>query len=94
MVLEDRIDMLRIAQRLIWEAVENIEAAVHGTSNEAHTRAYLIDHLRAHAESWNPYDTSCETLIEQMQADDEERMDHGWFRDEDEEAEYNKRWED
>jgi len=47
MGLADRLEMLEEAYEALKLAVQNISAAVRGTSEEGRSRAYIIPHLRS-----------------------------------------------
>lgn len=42
----ERIEKIKEAQELLYEAVNLIEEAIEGTNEESNVRAYIVSHLR------------------------------------------------
>lgn len=70
---QERIDMLREAQKLLYDVAQMIEDAVDGTPVEHRANAYIIPHLQSWIE--DPYQSAnIEELINDLESpeDDEE----------------------
>lgn len=63
---QERIDMLREAQKLLYDVAQLIEDAVDGTPVEHRAHAYIIPHLQSWIE--DPYQTAnLEELIAELE---------------------------
>ena len=63
----ERIEQLENAQQMIYEAQTIIDEQVEGMSSEQHYKAYGrygLDQLQGNG---NPYDSSIQSLIEELQ---------------------------
>lgn len=62
---EERTDMLRDAQQMLYDAIDLIERAVRGTSREDYTDAYITSHLKIMASQDHGY-LSRDTNLDDM----------------------------
>lgn len=67
MEVTERIELLEEAENMIFEAIANIETALHKTSEFNHANSYLIPHLKTWVGNGNPYDTSIRDYIEKLE---------------------------
>ena len=70
--LADEIDRIKCNIEELVTEFEN-QIAVNWPSNLDHTKAYVIDHLRENLENANPYNTSMQTLIDELRCDQTDR---------------------
>jgi len=69
--MNERINAIREAQRLVAEACELIKAAVEGTDVEFRAEAYGYCGLERALGKGNPYDDSLDDVIEMLEANDD-----------------------
>jgi len=72
MTKEERILAIENAMELVSEAQNLVDEAVRGTSDENNYRSYGkfgFDHLLGNG---NPYDSSLDTLLDNLNSEDEE----------------------
>ena len=73
---EEKIDLLNEATEQLLAAVDNIEAALRGTSLAGHANAYIIPHLRSWIDSDNRFNMGVQQYIERLyDGEDEEDED-------------------
>lgn len=71
MDINERIEMLEEAAEDIAQAIEKIEYALSGTSQENHADAYIIPHLKTWIGNGNPYDKDIYEYIESLREEEE-----------------------
>jgi hypothetical protein len=69
---EEKIDLLNEATEQLLAAVNNIEAALRGTSLAGHANAYIIPHLHSWIDSDNRFNMGVQQYIERLYDEEDE----------------------
>ena len=68
----DRIEALHDAERQLNLAMDNIKAALRGTSHEGHANAYILPHLRSWLDSDNSFNMGIHQYINRLDEEEED----------------------
>ena len=68
----DRIEALHDAERQLNLAMDNIKAALRGTSHEGHANAYILPHLRSWLDSDNSFNMGIHQYIDCLDEEEED----------------------
>jgi hypothetical protein len=66
----DRVDLVREAQELLFEAINKLDDALKGTPHRGYFEAYIVDHLRIYASSNHSFlsgDPNLDELIKALE---------------------------